>query len=51
MASSLAPKYSDKICAQRKANVDPRQSPALRGERFCHYYSSAFLCVLGVLCG
>ncbi len=37
MASSLD-KYSDKICAQRKANGDPCQSPALRGERFCHYH-------------
>ena len=37
MASSLD-KYSDEICAQRKANGDPCQSPALRGERFCHYH-------------
>ena len=37
MASSLE-KYSDKICAQRKANGDPCQSPVLRGERFCHYH-------------
>jgi hypothetical protein len=37
MASSLD-KYSDKICAQRKANGDPCQSPALRGERFCHFH-------------
>jgi hypothetical protein len=37
MASSLD-KYSDKICAQRKANGDPCQSPALRGERICHYH-------------
>jgi hypothetical protein len=37
MASSLD-KYSDKICAQRKHNGDPCQSPALRGERFCHYH-------------
>jgi hypothetical protein len=50
MASSFD-KYSGKICGQRKANGDPCQSPALRGERFCHYRSSAFLCVLGVLCG
>ena len=37
MASSLD-KYSDQICAQRKANGDPCQSPALHGERFCHYH-------------
>ncbi len=37
MSSSLD-KYSDKICAQRKANGDPCQSPALRGEKFCHYH-------------
>jgi len=37
MASSLD-KYSDKTCAQRKANGDPCQSPALRGERSCHYH-------------
>jgi hypothetical protein len=37
MSSSLD-KFSDKICAQRKANGDPCQSPALRGERFCHYH-------------
>jgi len=37
MASSLD-KYSDKICAQRKHNGDPCQSPALRGQRFCHYH-------------
>ncbi len=37
MASSLD-KYSDKICSQRKANGDPCQSPALRGERICHYH-------------
>jgi hypothetical protein len=39
MASSLD-KYSDKICAQRKANGDPCQSPALRGERFCHFHKT-----------
>ena len=37
MSSSLD-KYSDQICAQRKANGDPCQSRALRGERFCHYH-------------
>lgn len=37
MSSSLD-KFPDKICAQRKANGDPCQSPALRGERFCHYH-------------
>jgi len=31
-------KYSDQICAQRKHDGDPCQSPALRGERFCHYH-------------
>jgi hypothetical protein len=38
MSSSLD-KFSDKICAQRKTNGDPCQSPALRGERFCHYHN------------
>ena len=37
MSSSLD-KYSDKLCQQRKANGDPCQSPALHGERFCHYH-------------
>ncbi len=37
MASSLD-KSSNKICAQRKTNGDPCQSPALNGERFCHYH-------------
>ncbi len=37
MASSLD-KYSNQICAQRKTNGDPCESPALRGERFCHYH-------------
>jgi len=36
MSSSL--EYSGEVCAQRKANGDPCQSPALRGERFCHYH-------------
>ena len=36
--TSYLDKYSDKICAQRKANGDPCQSPALLGERFCHYH-------------
>ncbi len=36
--SSCLDKFSDEICAQRKANGDPCQSPALRGERFCHYH-------------
>lgn len=31
-------KYSDELCAQRKCNGDPCQSPALRGEKFCHYH-------------
>ena len=31
-------KYSDKLCEQRKHNGDPCQSPALYGERFCHYH-------------
>ncbi len=39
MSSSLD-KFSDEICAQRKANGDPCQSPALRGGRFCHYHKS-----------
>jgi hypothetical protein len=38
MSSSLD-KFSDELCAQRKANGDPCQSPALRGERFCHYHN------------
>ena len=37
MASSLD-KYSDRICAQRKANGDPCESPVVHGERFCHYH-------------
>src|SRR5271169_5421029 len=37
MASSLD-KYSDQICAQRKAKGDPCQSPVHHGERFCHYH-------------
>jgi len=37
MSSSLD-EFSSKLCAQRKANGDPCQSPALRGERFCHYH-------------
>jgi len=37
MSSSLD-KFSDQICAQRKTNGDPCQSPALRGEKFCHYH-------------
>jgi len=36
--SSSIDNFSDQICAQRKANGDPCQSPALRGERFCHYH-------------
>jgi hypothetical protein len=31
-------RFSDQICAQRKANGDPCQSPVLRGESFCHYH-------------
>jgi len=37
MSSSLD-KYSHEICAQRKANGDPCHSPALHGERFCHFH-------------
>jgi len=37
MASSLD-KYPKQICAQRKCNGDPCQSPALHGEEFCHYH-------------
>jgi hypothetical protein len=37
MSSSLDT-HSDKLCTQRKANGDPCQSPALRGEAFCHYH-------------
>jgi hypothetical protein len=37
--SSSFDKYSHEICAQRKANGDPCQSPALHGERFCHYHN------------
>jgi hypothetical protein len=37
MSSSLD-KYSDQICAQRKHDGDPCKSPALSGERFCHYH-------------
>ncbi len=36
--SSSFNKFSDEICAQRKSNGDPRQSPALRGEKLCHYH-------------
>ncbi|MGA2966169.1 MAG: hypothetical protein ABSD64_08145 [Terriglobales bacterium] len=36
--SSSIDKFSDEICTQRKADGDPCQSPALRGERFCHYH-------------
>ena len=36
--SSSFNKFSDEICAQRKSNGDPRQSPALRGEKFCHFH-------------
>jgi len=31
-------KYSDEICASRKWNGDPCQSPVVPGERFCHYH-------------
>jgi hypothetical protein len=37
MSSSLD-KFSDKLCLQRKANGDPCHSPALHGERFCHFH-------------
>lgn len=37
MSSSLY-KFDDNICAQRKTDGDPCQSPALSGERFCHYH-------------
>jgi len=36
--SSSFDKFPDNICAQRKVNGDPCESPALRGERFCHYH-------------
>jgi hypothetical protein len=36
--SSSYNKFSDEICAQRKSNGDPCQSPALRGEKFCHFH-------------
>ena len=36
--SYLPGKYSDRLCEQRKHNGDPCQSPALHGERFCHYH-------------
>jgi hypothetical protein len=36
--SSSGDKYSGQICAQRKTDGDPCQSPALRGERFCHFH-------------
>jgi len=31
-------KYSDNRCKMRKANGDPCESPALKGENFCHYH-------------
>jgi hypothetical protein len=36
--SSSSGRYSGQICAQRKTNGDPCQSPALYGETFCHYH-------------
>ncbi len=36
--SSSSDKPSVKICEQRKTNGDPCRSPALHGERFCHYH-------------
>ncbi|MGO9862289.1 MAG: hypothetical protein ACLPLR_01650 [Terriglobales bacterium] len=36
--SSSSDKFPDGICAMRKWNGDPCQSPALNGERFCHYH-------------
>jgi hypothetical protein len=36
--SSYLDKFNDNICAQRKNDGDPCQSPALSGERFCHYH-------------
>jgi len=36
--SSSIDKYSDEICASRKWNGDPCQSPVVPGERFCHYH-------------
>jgi hypothetical protein len=36
--SSSSDKPPLKICEQRKTNGDPCQSPALHGERFCHYH-------------
>ena len=31
-------KYSDDRCKMRKTNGDPCESPALKGESFCHYH-------------
>jgi len=31
-------KYGDELCTMRKVNGDPCGSPALKGERFCHYH-------------
>ena len=31
-------KYSDDRCKMRKANGDPCEMPALKGESFCHYH-------------
>jgi hypothetical protein len=36
--SSSSDKPPVKICEQRKTNGDPCHSPALHGERFCHYH-------------
>jgi len=36
--SSSSDKPPVKICEQRKTNGDPCKSPALHGERFCHYH-------------
>jgi len=34
-------KYSDNRCKMRKVNGDPCESPALKGESFCHYHKLA----------
>jgi hypothetical protein len=36
--SSSSNKPSVKLCEQRRLNGDPCGSPALHGERFCHYH-------------
>ncbi len=36
--SSSSDKPPVNLCAQRKANGDPCQSPALNDSKFCHYH-------------